>query len=167
MNENRKPGGRSTGRRGPLLRCRGTETEPAVGSGDTVESGSAGEPLPGLRVTVVQAHDELAVLAVWGEIDLHTADTLRTALRELDAAGHHQLVVDFSGVSFCDATGLGALVAAHNRAGEHGGALRLAGVRPAQRRLLQISGLYRTLASHENVADAVTQVRSVATKAFP
>ncbi|KAB2341107.1 STAS domain-containing protein [Actinomadura rudentiformis] len=167
MNENRKPGGRSSGRRGPLLRCRGTETEPAVGSGNAAGSGSAEEPLPGLRVTVVQANDDLAVLAVSGEIDLHTADTLRTALRELDTAGHHQLVVDFSGVSFCDATGLGALVSAHNRAGEHGGALRLAGVRPAQRRLLQISGLHRVLASYGNVADAVAQVRPVATKAFP
>ncbi|GAA2633320.1 STAS domain-containing protein [Actinomadura fulvescens] len=149
-----------------MLRCRDTAPERATGPGGTV-TGGVGETLPGVRVSVVRTHGELAVVAVWGEIDLNTADTLRSVLHEVDAAGHHQVVVDFSGVSFCDATGLGALVAAHNRAGEHGGALRLAGLRPAQRRLLHISGLHRVLALHDNVTDAVAQVRSAATKAFP
>ncbi|MFG2006948.1 STAS domain-containing protein [Spirillospora sp. NPDC048911] len=161
MSETRKPGGRSARRGGPLLRCRDSELESAMGSG------TAGEPLPGLRVTVVREDGELAVVAVSGEIDLHTADTLRTALRELDAAGRHRLVVDFSEVTFCDATGLGALVVAHNRAAEQGGAVRLAGLRPAQRRLLHISGLHRVLTLHGSVADAVAQVGPSATKAFP
>ncbi|MEU5883984.1 STAS domain-containing protein [Spirillospora sp. NPDC047279] len=181
MTDDRKPGRTATGRRGLRLRCRDTALEgvmPSTGDdghghegygyeGYCYEGYDEDEALPGLRVAVVRAQGPLAVVAVDGEIDLNTADTLRTVLRELDDAGHHDLVVDFTGVRFCDATGLGALVAANNRAIEHGGAVRLAGLRPAQRRLLHVTGLHRVFTPYTNVADAVTQVRSSATKALP
>jgi len=109
---------------------------------------------PGLDIAV-RPHGDSVVAAISGEIDLNTADALRKKLRELDAAGHRSIVVDFSGVTFCDATGIGVLVAAHNRGSEHGGAISLAGVRPAQRRLLVITGLHNVFALHASVEDAL------------
>ena|SRR5579875_19862 len=46
-----------------------------------------------------------AVLLVDGEIDLSTAEQLRTALQEALAADP-KVVVDMAGVTFCDAAGL-------------------------------------------------------------
>jgi anti-anti-sigma factor len=172
----RRPGGR-----GPEVRCRagarfattavgigtGAASVPGVPGvpGAAVDGPAAGGPLPyalttGLDVSVTQVRGETVVAAVTGEIDLHTADTLRAGLVELHEAGFRRLVVDFAAVPFCDATGLGALVAAHNQISGAGGEIRLARVRPAQLRLLRITGLYRLFTLHEDVAGAITEAGS-------
>ncbi|OLT33056.1 hypothetical protein BJF79_35340 [Actinomadura sp. CNU-125] len=103
---------------------------------------------------VARVHGDTAVVAVTGEIDLHTADTLRARLVALHATGLRHLVVDFGGVAFCDATGLGSLVAAHNEISADGGRISLARVRPAQRRLLRITGLHRLFPLHNDPDEA-------------
>jgi anti-sigma B factor antagonist len=96
------------------------------------------------------------VLKIVGEIDVHTAGQLRTILMALADEGYPYIVADFSGVRFCDAAGLGALVAVNNRLGESGGALRLTGVRPAQRRILRITRLDELFRPYGGVEDALT-----------
>lgn len=96
-----------------------------------------------------------AVVEIRGELDVHTAAELRTTLIGLADEGCTWLVADFSGVRFCDAAGLGALVAASNRVRGNGGALRLTGVRPAQRRILQITRLDELFQPCGSVGDAL------------
>jgi anti-anti-sigma factor len=102
----------------------------------------------------------VAVIKVAGEIDLRTARTVRTGLVDVAEAGFRRIVVDFEQVRFCDATGLGALVAAHNRLHADGGELRLARVQAAQRRIFRITGLDRLFTLHESVEDAVGEGRT-------
>ena len=108
-----------------------------------------------LTTTVVRRDGASAVVEIGGEIDVHTAGELRTVLLSLADEGHTHIVADFSGVRFCDAAGLGALVAANNRVREHGGALRLTNVRPAQRRILQITRLDQVFRPYDSVDDAL------------
>ena len=85
---------------------------------------------------------ERTVLSVAGEIDLYTAPRLHGELVTVLAADEPvQLVVDMSGVEFCDSTGMNVLLAAHRRAREHGGVLELAAPRPSVRKILQVTGL--------------------------
>lgn len=97
-----------------------------------------------------------AVVEIAGEIDVHTVGELRAVLLALAAEGRPNIVVDFSGVRFCDAAGLGALVGVNNRVTEAGGTLRLIGVRPAQRRILRITRLDRLFQPYGGVGDAFT-----------
>ncbi|WP_262401903.1 STAS domain-containing protein [Actinomadura sp. CNU-125] len=136
------------GRPGPEIRCTGTAVLPPP------RDGGAPQGLPGLGIDVARVHGDTAVVAVTGEIDLHTADTLRARLVALHATGLRHLVVDFGGVAFCDATGLGSLVAAHNEISADGGRISLARVRPAQRRLLRITGLHRLFPLHNDPDEA-------------
>ncbi|MFV2176096.1 STAS domain-containing protein [Actinomadura sp. LOL_016] len=136
------------GRPGPEIRCTGTAVlAPPRDPG-------APAALPGLEIDVARVHADAAVVTVSGEIDLHTADTLRARLVSLHASGLRRLVVDFAGVLFCDATGLGALVAVHNEITADGGRIALARVRPAQRRLLRITGLHRLFTVHNDPDEA-------------
>ena len=81
-------------------------------------------------------------MSVSGEIDLYTAPRLHGELVSALAADYPvRLVVDMSGVEFCDSTGMNVLLAAHRRANEQGGSLELAGPRPAVRKILQVTGL--------------------------
>lgn len=100
-----------------------------------------------------------AIIAeVAGEIDLRTAEPFRSRLSAMTDAGYSRIILDFTEVRFLDASGLGALVAVHNRVREHGGEIKLARVRPTQRRLLRITGLDRVFTVHDHVDEAVGEV---------
>ncbi|QFG26463.1 STAS domain-containing protein [Actinomadura sp. WMMB 499] len=136
------------GRPGPEIRCTGTAVLAPP------RDAAAPAALPGLEIDLGRVRGDTAIVAVSGEIDLHTADTLRARLVALHASGLRSLVVDFAGVAFCDATGLGALVAAHNEISAGDGRIALARVRPAQRRLLRITGLHRLFTVHNDPDEA-------------
>jgi len=81
-------------------------------------------------------------MSVAGEIDLYTAPRLHGELiTALADGGPARIVVDMSGVEFCDSTGMNVLLAAQRRARERGGDVQLAGPRPAIRKVLQVTGL--------------------------
>lgn len=148
------------GRRAPEVRCRaGAVRAPAVPDPPVAPGG--------LRVEVAQVRGDTVVVAVVGEIDLRTAGPLRDALIEVHGdmrgTGRHRLVADFAAVPFCDAAGLGALVAAHNQIAAGGGEIVLAGVRPAQLRLLRITGLHRLFAIYRDAETALADQDSPTT----
>lgn len=116
----------------------------------------AGEIRRDLTVRVVHRDGVSAAVEIVGEIDVQTVGELRTILLALADDGCLHLVADFSAVRFCDAAGLGALVAVNNRIADGGGALRLVGVRPPQRRIFQITRLDRLFRLYDGVDDALT-----------
>ncbi|MBO2465080.1 STAS domain-containing protein [Actinomadura violacea] len=84
-------------------------------------------------------------IALSGELDIASAPSLRERLRvALIDAGPH-VVIDLSGVTFCDVSGLALLIGARRRTGP-GGTLVLAGARPQLVRLLHVTGLDRAFA---------------------
>ncbi len=80
-------------------------------------------------------------MSVDGEIDLYTVPRLRGELAKVLAVGEVRLVVDLSGVDFCDSTGVNVLLAAHRQARDSGGQLELSAPRPAIRKILKVTGL--------------------------
>ncbi len=80
-------------------------------------------------------------MSVTGEIDLYTAPRLQSELISTLSAGQVRLIVDMSGVDFCDSTGMNVLLAAHRYAREHGGEFQLASPGSATRKVLQVTGL--------------------------
>jgi anti-sigma B factor antagonist len=81
-------------------------------------------------------------MSLGGEIDLYTAPRLHGELVAILSGDEPvQVVVDMSGIEFCDSTGMNVLLAAHRRAREQGGDLELAAPRPAIRKVLQVTGL--------------------------
>ncbi|SEG73148.1 anti-sigma B factor antagonist [Thermomonospora echinospora] len=84
------------------------------------------------------------VVAIEGELDIASAAALREKLFAEFRRARAAVVLDLSGVSFCDAAGLSVLVAARRRARLLGLSLSLAAPRPSMSRLLQITGLQRS-----------------------
>lgn len=91
------------------------------------------------------AMDRAALVAVRGELDLATAEPLRAHLAEIVAAGFTDVQLDASDLTFCDSSGLAALIGTAQRLRESGGALAITGARPQFRRLVQISELAEVL----------------------
>ena len=83
------------------------------------------------------------VVRVSGEIDMGTAPMLRECLDGLDGQA---VTIDFSAVTYMDASGISALVSAVRRAHDGGGvAPVLRGVQPRQMRILELTGVAKFL----------------------
>jgi anti-sigma B factor antagonist len=104
-----------------------------------------------LRVSSRSQGDH-TILALVGEIDLYTAPRLQSELTSALSDGKPvQIVVDMSGVEFCDSTGMNVLLAAHRVATERGGQLALAAPRPSVRKILEVTGLQSVFTIHDDV----------------
>jgi anti-anti-sigma factor len=95
-----------------------------------------GEPLSITSQRDGNAHRVTAV----GELDLATVDGLQQVLLEIDD-GAETIVLDLSGLSFIDSTGLRLVLELNERYGGEADRLRVIAGSPAVERLLDIVGL--------------------------
>ncbi|MGW6570132.1 STAS domain-containing protein [Streptomyces sp. NPDC054975] len=114
------------------------------------------ESNPNLDVEVEIRDDATAVLSVGGELDMETATMLHHHLANQFLHGRRHLVLDLSGLSFMDSSGLNVLIRAARDAREAQGDLHLVAPTPAVRRILEITGLTVMTPLHANVAEALT-----------
>ena len=98
--------------------------------------------------------DDTAVFALSGELDLATVDTVRAAAESACAKGL-RVVLDLSGVEFCDSTGLGMIISLFRQATSAGGELLLSAPLPRIRYLLEISGVDQVVPIRDTVDEAV------------
>ncbi|TKS99096.1 STAS domain-containing protein [Streptomyces lasalocidi] len=109
-----------------------------------------------IELTLTATPGPAAVASVSGEIDLHTAPGFRTRVLALIDQGDHHLILDLSGVSFCDSAGLGALIGIWHGAQEAGGSLALAAVPDRLMRMLTLTGVDSLLPHYPSTADALS-----------
>lgn len=91
------------------------------------------------HLRIVPAADDPASVGLSGEIDAHSVLDLERAVEDIEPAA--TLVLDMSGVTFIDSSGLRSIVEMHNRHLDGGGRLVLSDPSSAVRRLIDITGL--------------------------
>jgi anti-anti-sigma factor len=109
---------------------------------------------------------EWAVLQVSGEMDLVTSPAVRQHVHDAVADGRRSVVLDLSGVRFCDSSGVGVLIAARRLMRSCQGRLRL--ILPARgaedgshvNRVLAALGVRRLFEVYPDVAAAVDETAS-------
>lgn len=95
----------------------------------------------GLMEHQVAHVDGMARLVLSGELDVSTADELRSLLDECVEDRSPRICVDLSGVRFIDSRTIGVLIGAQKRAEAAGGGLRVSNPQPAVRKAFDILGL--------------------------
>ncbi|MET9802630.1 STAS domain-containing protein [Streptomyces sp. NPDC006368] len=112
-------------------------------------------------LTVDEAeHGAWTVLSVRGELDLVSSPVIRRRVHDAVAEGRHDVVLDLSGVFFCDSSGVGVLIAARRLLHSCRGSLRL--ILPAHgsvegshvNRVLAALGVRRLFSVYADVAAA-------------
>lgn len=97
--------------------------------------------------------DARALVTVAGEVDLETASQLGDhALAAMQDVSPH-LVLDLSGVTFMDSTGLKMLLSVQHRADLAHGSLAVAGTTRPVRRILELTGLDTAFALYDTLDD--------------
>lgn len=87
------------------------------------------------------AADGKATVRVRGELDIVTADQAYAYLRDVVDSQAGPVTINMSGLSFCDAAGLGALARVAGYARRAGRSLKLTAARPALLRIMAITGM--------------------------
>lgn len=92
--------------------------------------------------------DGQAILRLFGELDVSTAESFADAARLAHAHGTPTIVLDLSGLEFIDSSGLRQFVVALKRQREVGGDVVLRAPTDRTRRVLEIVGLANIFTIH-------------------
>jgi len=84
--------------------------------------------------------DGVARVSLNGELDLDRAGALANELGDLPARGATAVVIDVSGLTFIDSSGLRALLTAREQLEAAGATLQLSALSPAVERVLDMTG---------------------------
>ena len=108
----------------------------------TVERVLGLEPLQ-LELSCRADGDGNQIVSVTGELDIATAEQAYTYISDVIDAWPVPVSVDLSGLTFCDASGLGVLARIARHARQAGRQLSLTAARPSLLKIMRITGLDR------------------------
>lgn len=98
------------------------------------------------------------VLALTGELDYINAAHLRTDMESALPPEHRFLVLDLSGLRFCDSTGIRQLLILRKLVLERGGTIALAGLTPRLERVFRMTGLSQAFALYPDAGQAAAAI---------
>ncbi|WP_217238405.1 STAS domain-containing protein [Streptomyces sp. AC555_RSS877] len=113
-----------------------------------------GAARPGLSIDHTTV-DDVRVVTLRGEIDHTVTNELTEALLSYGSVTRPRTVVDLSGVTFMDSSGVNVLIGAHQAMSDAQGWLRLAGAQASVRRVLELVGLDQVMPCHPTVEQAL------------
>jgi anti-sigma B factor antagonist len=87
------------------------------------------------------AREDAVALGLAGDLDMSATFALEPVLDRILADGARELVLDLGGVGFVDSSGLGLLIATHERTSDADVAMAITGAAPEIQRVFQIAGL--------------------------
>ena len=111
-----------------------------------------------LTVAIRTGPPTVTVLTADGEIDHDSRKVLDAAATQALDGGRVRLVLDLTGVTFCDSGGLSMFVDIHRRCAAAGGWLRLAGTQGMVIGVVRATNLDRLLALYDDVDAATTDL---------
>jgi anti-sigma B factor antagonist len=108
-----------------------------------------------VKVSTRQVGD-VAIADVAGKLTLGEASSMmREALRGLVSQGHKKILVNLSGVTYLDSSGIGELVAGYTTVSGAGGKLKLVNLGSKVQNPLQTTKLYTVFDVYDNETDGV------------
>ena len=133
----------------PLNRVNDVAAVPDGGSDAAVTTAKQVVPAQAQRVEPAQLElscrtgpNGYQIVSVTGELDIATAEQAYSYISEV-IDGLAPVTVDLSGLTFCDASGLGVLARIARHAREAGRQLMLTSARPSLLKIMRLTGLDR------------------------
>jgi anti-anti-sigma factor len=108
-----------------------------------------------LRISVTAGTGHTLV-TVAGECDLHTGRQLRDMLTSEVSRGARRMILDLSGLSFMDSTGMQILLSVRTVLSVRGGTLALVSPQRVVARILELTGADQYLPVYGSLEDAQT-----------
>jgi len=126
----------------PLNRVKDVAAVPDGGSDAAVKIADRAEPAQ-LELSCQTGPNGYQIVSMTGELDIATAEQAYSYISEIIDGRPAPVTVDLSGLTFCDASGLGALARIARHARQKGRQLMLTSARPSMLKIMRITGLDR------------------------
>jgi len=112
-----------------------------------------------LNIKQRQAGD-VSIMDLDGEVRIgDSATALRSAIRELVAAGNKKILLNLAGVRYIDSSGIGELIANYTTVGRTGGQLKLLNLTEKVQDLLVITKLLTVFDVYEDEGEALSSFK--------
>jgi anti-sigma B factor antagonist len=125
------------------------------------ETSSVSSEQPPAAVRLVARTPGHLLVAVTGDLDYGTATTISEQVRSLDEGVGH-IVLDLSGVGFCDSAGISALLDIWRQAQAREAWMVIAAPRTPVARTLHYAGLGEVIPQHATIEESLTALPSTA-----
>lgn len=113
----------------------------------------------GTRKMQINISGKILSAAPMGELDHHAAERFRTQIdAAFEKAACRHIVLDMSGISFMDSSGIGMIIGRYKKTETRGGKLVLTGMNAEISRLFEISGLSKIVSREDTVEAAFTKL---------
>ena len=109
----------------------------------------------------IHIEDDTVVVVIQGKLMGGPAtETCHKQMKHLIEEGHHQIVINMSGVEWVNSSGLGMLVACYTSCRNANGLLKIAGATEKTKSLLKMTKLNTVLESYDTTKQAVKSFHS-------
>ncbi len=112
-----------------------------------------------LELTTKREHQFL-IAALTGELDHHSAEAVRGKLDlELEIHPGTHLILDLSGLTFMDSSGLGVILGRYRKIKSLGGEMAIVNIPHAIEKVVQISGLHKIMHFYRSKSEALREMK--------
>lgn len=98
----------------------------------------------------------ILIITLCGELDHNSAEEVRVKIDDrIDRDNIEKVILDFSGVTFMDSSGIGAVLGRYKKLSNKGGKLCVAESNKNVNRIFELAGLYKVIKNYNTVDEAV------------
>ena len=99
--------------------------------------------------------DNILIVNLRGELDHNSAEELRVKVDNMiDSSSIENIILNFSGVSFMDSSGIGAVIGRYKKIKLREGNLVVTNVSKNVSKIFEMSGLYKIIKKYDTVSEA-------------
>lgn len=103
-------------------------------------------------------NDKLIVIMM-GELDHHSAEEVRNKIDDrIDREKINKLILNFSGVTFMDSSGIGVVIGRYKKLSLRNGVVCVTEVNDTVKRVFEISGMFKIIKLFDSNEDAVANI---------
>ena len=100
--------------------------------------------------------DDKLVVTLVGELDHHSAEEVRVKIDDrISRENIRKLVLDFSGVTFMDSSGIGVIIGRYKKISMRSGEVNIISVSKSIKRVFELSGIFKIIKYYENLDEAL------------
>lgn len=103
-----------------------------------------------------EVRNSILVAFLNGELDHHSAEEVRTKMDDrLDRENSEGLIMDFSGVTFMDSSGIGVVIGRYRKMDSKGKKICIINAKDRVNKIFDISGVYKLITHYDSLDDAI------------
>lgn len=103
--------------------------------------------------------DDKLIVCLMGELDHHSAEEVRVKIDDrIDRDNIRKVILNFSGVTFMDSSGIGVVIGRYKKMKNRSGNLCVAEINRTVNKVFEISGMYKIIDVYRNIDEAIVNI---------